>query len=274
MAEMVVPGPVGEEKGFREAVCVHTKKIMDSCQSKDCLENLRVYVNDEDQRVIDQAVSVKSGAAELLYAYIDVEEMRYKKGFYAVNVCCYYRIRADVSTCAGRLTPVSGLSVFRKRCVLYGGSSGAKVFSSATCGGGPIREDGAMPEAIVEVVDPMVLCMRLLDGRCCQSMNDDCAEVPQLVADCFPEALNMCCGSQNIYVTLGQFSILRLERDTQLLMPAYDYCIPCKACSCEDESCQKDPCELFQSVNFPMDAFFPSGERGGCPESSGCGCCK
>ena len=273
MAEMVTPGPVREEKGFREAVCVHTKKIMDSCQSKDCLENLRVFVNDADQRIIDQAVSVKSGAAELLHAYIDVEEMRYKKGFYAVNVRFYYRITADVSTCAGRLTPVSGLAVFQKRCVLYGGSSGAKVFSSTTHSGDPIREDGALPEAVVEVVDPMVLCLRLVDSRCCQAMNDSCVEIPQPVAECFPEALNMCNGSQNIYVTLGQFSILRLERDTQLLMPAYDYCIPCKACTCEDEGCQKDPCELFQAVNFPMDAFFPGGGKDSCiPEPGGCGC--
>lgn len=32
MAEKVVPGPISEEHTIREAVCVHTKKIYDSCK--------------------------------------------------------------------------------------------------------------------------------------------------------------------------------------------------------------------------------------------------
>lgn len=30
------------DTNFREAVCVHTDKIYDSCRDKDCLENVRV----------------------------------------------------------------------------------------------------------------------------------------------------------------------------------------------------------------------------------------
>ena len=32
MPEMVVPGPVCEERSIREAVCIHTRKIFDSCK--------------------------------------------------------------------------------------------------------------------------------------------------------------------------------------------------------------------------------------------------
>ena len=60
-----------------------------------------------------------------------------------------------------------------------------------------------------------------------------------------------------LYVTLGQFSMIRLERDTQLLMPVYDYCVPSKECACGGCDCQEDPCELFRSVQFPMGEFFP-----------------
>ena len=36
MPEKVVPGPVShEERSIREAVCVHTKKIFDSCKEED-----------------------------------------------------------------------------------------------------------------------------------------------------------------------------------------------------------------------------------------------
>lgn len=43
MNERVVPGPVQDSCGIREAVCIHTKKIYDSCRDKDCIEDLRVY---------------------------------------------------------------------------------------------------------------------------------------------------------------------------------------------------------------------------------------
>ena len=35
MPEKVVPGPVNEERRIREAVCIHTRKIFDSCKEKD-----------------------------------------------------------------------------------------------------------------------------------------------------------------------------------------------------------------------------------------------
>lgn len=35
MPEKVVPGPVCEEHSIREAVCIHTKKIFDSCREED-----------------------------------------------------------------------------------------------------------------------------------------------------------------------------------------------------------------------------------------------
>ncbi|MDY3015359.1 MAG: hypothetical protein SOR61_09355 [Evtepia sp.] len=35
MNDRVVPGPVQDSCGIREAVCIHTKKIYDSCRDKD-----------------------------------------------------------------------------------------------------------------------------------------------------------------------------------------------------------------------------------------------
>ena len=43
MPEKVVPGPVEDSRGIREAVCIHTRKIFDSCRDKDCIEDLRFY---------------------------------------------------------------------------------------------------------------------------------------------------------------------------------------------------------------------------------------
>ena len=67
MAETVYPGPVSDLSAVREATCIHTKKIFDSCQSKDCIEDLRLYPTQSSQSIIDQALSVKAGRARLLY---------------------------------------------------------------------------------------------------------------------------------------------------------------------------------------------------------------
>ena len=61
--------------------------------------------------------------------------------------------------------------------------------------------------------------------------------------------------SRRFYVTLGQFSLVRLERETQLLIPVYDYCIPQAECS--GSSDQESPCDLFRNVKFPINEFFP-----------------
>ena len=35
MPEKIMPGPVEDSSGIREAVCIHTRKIYDSCRDKD-----------------------------------------------------------------------------------------------------------------------------------------------------------------------------------------------------------------------------------------------
>ena len=34
MADKVVPGPVDSKASFKEAVCIHTHKVFDSCRDK------------------------------------------------------------------------------------------------------------------------------------------------------------------------------------------------------------------------------------------------
>ena len=59
----------------RGTACIDTKKICDSCIDKDCIEDLRVYLSGEGQRLIDQCGNVKPRCAELLYVSVDVEAM-------------------------------------------------------------------------------------------------------------------------------------------------------------------------------------------------------
>ena len=46
--------------GWQDSVCIHTKKICDSCIDKDCIEDLRVYLPQESQMILDQATNAKA----------------------------------------------------------------------------------------------------------------------------------------------------------------------------------------------------------------------
>lgn len=258
MAETISAGPVCDAAGIREAVCIHTKKIFDSCRDKDCVEDLRFYPTLSSQLVIDRAISLKAGKAELLYAYIDVEPVGFNRGFYTVDVRYFYRVTADAFVGAVRPIGVCGMAVFEKRVILFGSEGSAKVFTS---GDDPMELQSAsstsLPTAVVEAVDPLILSMRMVDPCDCtpgESRACEAAEIPSGIAGSFGEALNMCGEGRRVYVTLGQFSIIRLERDSQLLIPAYDYCVPQKECP---GSGDEDPCSVFGRVQFPMEEFFP-----------------
>ncbi|MCD8004622.1 MAG: hypothetical protein LUE91_03075 [Oscillospiraceae bacterium] len=271
MADRVVPGPVSDTACIREAVYIHTKKIFDSCKDKDCVEDLRFYPTQQSQEVIDRAISVKAGRAELLNAYIDVEPVNFNRGFFTVDVRYFYRVSADVFTGASRPVEVCGLCVFDKRAILFGSDGSAKIFSSVAAEDSPDDqqpEKSNLPTAVVEAVDRIVLSARLVDGCGPRGAQDaELSEVPKQICDCFGGELSLGGQGRRVYISLGQFSMIRLERDTQLLMPAYDYCVPDKECSCGGE---EDPCEVFRKVQFPMDEFFPPNSAAPCGDSQDC----
>lgn len=256
MPENVMPGPVNEMENVRESVCIHTRKIFDSCRDKDCVEDLRFYPTVDALNVLGSAQMSKGGSAELLYVYTDVEPVTFNRGFYSIDMRFFYRVTLQVYTGAPRYTEAEGLCVFDKRCILFGSEGNAKIFSSDTMLEeldipGVMRTN--LPIAVVEAVDPIVLDTRVSDTP----LDGDLpiTDIPAFIAQSFSSELVLDDESaRRYYVTLGQFSLVRLERDTQLLIPVYDYCIPQTECGGGD---QDDPCGLFRSVSFPISEFFP-----------------
>lgn len=261
MPELIEAGAPEFEKNCSEATCVHTRKIYDSCQAKDCLEDLRLYPTGPSQALIDNAVAVRSGRAELLYVDIRVQPVGLGKGFFEVNLNFFYRAVMELSCGTPRPMAVEGLAVFSKRSVLFGSEGTSKTFSSNRCCG-PMATESSLPVAVCEAVDPIVLSTKLVDACDAPCGELSLPEVPEGVLEAFGENI-VVNGNQGkrIYFTLGQFSILRLERDAQLLMPVYDYCMPDKEC-CLDKK-EDDPCEIFQQVDFPVRDFFPPASTEG-----------
>ena len=137
MPEKVMPGPVEGTGGIREAVCVHTRKIYDSCRDKDCIEDLRFYPKLQYVDVINHALSVKGGSADLLYVYVDVEPVNFNRGFYTVDMRFFYNVTLQAYTSCPAPVTVEGLCVFDKRAILFGSEGNAKIFSSEMRAGEP-----------------------------------------------------------------------------------------------------------------------------------------
>lgn len=263
MPDIIQPGPLCGSEQAREAVCIHTKKIYDSCRDKDCIEDLRLYPMQCAQAAIDRAISVRAGRAELLTSSVTVEPVAFNRGYYTVDVRYFYRVSAEAFVGAARPVELSGLAVFDKRSILFGGEGGAKTFSSERTleelESGEGLRDG-LPTAVVEVVDPIVLGMRLVDVGECRPCERELSDVPACICACFNGELAFGGEGKRIYVTLGQFSILRLERDAKLLVPVYGHCMPEKECACGGE---EDPCDVFRQVKFPVEEFFPTNQLAG-----------
>lgn len=237
---------MADSQEITEAVCIHTRKIYDSCRDKDCAEDLRVYPTVCSQAYIESAFSVRPSAATLLYADVNVDEIGFNRGYYTVDVTYFYEVTG--TTFPGE-NPVRGLCVFNKRVMLFGSEGTAKIFASD----GSSADSALQPVAVVECVDPIALNMKLVDA-CPTGLAADVRDIPQSILDYFGEELVVADGVRTLLTTLGQFSIIRLERDSQLVVPVYDYCMPEKECA---GSTEDDPCTLFQRIRFPVEEFFP-----------------
>ena len=257
MPEKVMPGPVQDTACIREAVCIHTKKIYDSCKDKDCIEDLRFYPTATAQSVLSTAQGLRGGSAELIYTFVDVEPVNFNRGYYTVDITYYYRVIADAVMQAGRPCTITGLAVFSKRLVLFGGETTARIYSSRSyksCLCKKSLQEASVPEAIVEVVDPMLLCAHFADNCNCRCGCDrgTLGGVPAGNMVTFDEPIIFDESAiRRVCISLGQFSTVRLERDTQLLIPVYDYCIPSNECTLAGGDCScEDPCKVFDAVTF------------------------
>lgn len=240
-------------------VCVQTDKIYDSCRDKECIENMRVYLTEAGQQILDRAINVKLRKAEIIWVYSDVEPVPFNNGYFTIDLKFFFRVCLDVFCGVGQPTSVEGLATYDKKVILFGSEGNAKVFSSRFK---PDEVDTQLwqktnlPKAQIETVDPIALAARLVDGNeCCDCCcgETDVNSLPESVCRVFDDLI-VDCGSKKVYITLGLFTITRIMRKVQLIIPVIDFCIPDNECIASTDN---NPCELFEKLRFPVDEFFP-----------------
>lgn len=243
---------------LRNALSIHTRKITDSCRDKDCIESLRVYLTRGSQAILDTAAGAKVRCADLVYAAVDVEPVAFDRNHYCIDVTFYYRVLADATIGTCRPAALYGLAVFSKRAVLCGEESRARIFSSEDKTGTLLCQNSNYPTAVVEALDPMVLSSRVKELCDNSHRENTVVQIPANVLELFDDELVLSGDRRRLYVSLGQFSIIRLEREAQIVVPFLDYSLPTKDC-CDAPGCAEDPCEMFSRIPFPANQFTPKG---------------
>lgn len=237
-----------------EAVCIDAQRIYDSCGDKDCLADLRVYFTDRNQELVDSAVNVRLRDADILTVLVDIEPVPFHRGFYSIDMTYFFEVCIDAFAFPGAPpTLIEGICISNKKVILYGSEGNVKVFSSElSCDDfdKQARMTRNLPIATVQVARPIAL-----SARFCTSSQQNCilpCKVPEKVKERFGgEFEHSCC--KDIYATIGVFSIVQLQRNVQMLIPSYDFCIPEKKC----HSSSDNPCEIFSKLDFPTNEFFP-----------------
>ena len=115
-----------------------------------------------------------------------------------------------------------------------------------------------LPTVVVEAAQPICLDIKLIErcrpfGSCCLNVES----IPDNVRQGFEGNFVDNIGVKNCYITVGMFSMIRIERPVQIMLPSCNYCIPEK----ESTPCgNADPCSTFGKMTFPTSEFFPYSE--------------
>lgn len=253
----------GRNGSIECGTCICTDKIFDAVKIKECLEDLKVHLTLEGQDAVDRANNIRAKSAEILKACISVSEVAFNRGYYSVSIRYYFRITFEACIPGGRAVEFQGIAVYDKNLVLFGGEGGVSMFTSDVTGESFCEcnniLDGTVntPKAVLEVASPVVLDVKVAEksynyGCCCCC----CDQIPEYIVNCVNGELTDDNGTKNLYITLGIFSIVRMQRPACLMIHASDYCIPDKDSGALGDS-TASPCDIFNNMCFPVSEFCP-----------------
>ena len=241
-----------------ETVCIDTYRVLDSCRDRDCYEDVRVFLTAFGQEIIEQTCTVRTKSASVIWTNVGVDAVPFNRGFYQVSVRIYILLTFEACLGNGRSQEFDGIAVLEKKVILFGSEGNVSIFrstqSESFCDVQCNKETN-LPVGVVEVVAPIALSTKILEPNCCCgysccACNDIPAGISSLCSGDLVEAEN----GRRLFVSLGVFSVIRIERPAQFLISASDYSVPDKECVAAEED---DPCSLFRTLAFPVNEFSP-----------------
>lgn len=259
--------------GSRDMVCIETNKILDSCRDRDCYEDVKVYLTDCGNEIIEHTSSVRVKDSCIAGTYVSIDPVKFNRGFYSVNIKFYLKLSFEACVGNGRSQEFEGVAVLEKNVVLFGGESSVSIYKS-----NPDANDYCtvpelccgtknVPIAVVEVVDPIILNAKIAENKsdcCCR-----CCCVDDFPRSVTSRINGMLCdngnGEKYLSISVGIFSVIRIVRPAQYLINATEYAVPDKECVAASS---EDPCCVFNAMPFPISEFSSGSNHSGCRDDS------
>ncbi len=231
--------------------CIVALKIYDSCRSQDCLgpEILgparaaeTTVLGDEhiyDGEVIDPPSNAATVSIDKLkikkIMIVSKEESPFKRGYWDLDLKYVFEYRLTFREADGcKIGCVKANSIYNKRVTLFGSCGTESVVATdLLCEG----------ESITLESDPFVI----VEGKAVALSAELKYQKRITICEDLPPEPNA------VFVTIGLFTIIKLCRLVDLSVETKGICIP-EECECID---RLSPCEFFDGLDFPIDAFTP-----------------
>ena len=246
--------------------CIDTNRIYDSSRAQDCLDSLRVILPPGTSDCLRDCTNIKIKEVKVIWAQISADELPFNCGYYDIKIRYYFYVSltcCDTSCCVREF---EGLAIADKCVVLYGGEGNVSVFSSgitddpcpSSCLSNVVAGTNR-PKVVVEVACPVALNVCTVENACPTPFPSEYNAIPDQICALFEEGLdsspNQCI---SLYVSIGVFALIRIERPAQLIIPGCDFCIPDTD---KTPVTVSDPCSLFCNTPFPLSEFYPRAEN-------------
>lgn len=234
--------------------CIIAFKVYDSCRQQDCLTANEIgparaakntVIGNEtiqEGEIIDPPSNAAAVTIDNLHVkkviIVDKSSNPFKNGFWDVDLKYVFQYRLTFREADGTPinSPVCANSIFNKKVTLFGSVGSDLVIATDLfkCHTNDSTTLRAEPFIFVEAKAVALAAELKLQRRLSP------------IEDLPPEP-------NRVNVTIGLFTIIKLYRLVNLNVQSKGFCIPKE---CEDIS-PLNPCDFFESLDFPMDVFAP-----------------
>ena len=276
--------------------CIIAHKIFDQCRQQKCLtpsilgparvaktvtNNCNEILREGDIIVPPcNATSVSIKDLELCNIIITGKKANpFRPGFWDIDLKYIFRYTLIFkATDCTELCCICATNFYNTKVTLFG-SSESDIFTATdlyscqeSLSSGPfVNVEGKAISLSAEL--KYSSCNRGCGCNCGCGCDCDCDCGCGCDCDCGCDADNGTYGAPTaVLVTIGLFTIIKMFRPVNIVIQSLGYCVPeeCKSSG----TCPDNPCDFFNSIEFPMNLFSPTGTGDYMHQScnQGCGC--
>ncbi len=258
-----------DKKKSLEEQCIIAYKIYDQCRAQICLTPAMLgparaltSMNpcmcqgyDQGEIIVPPVTSTSVSINNFQIGSITILSKKpnpFRNGFWDVEIKFVFTYTLVFrNACNADLAQINAFSVYKTKVTLYGACA-SDVVTATDLFGQCAQPAECGPFVTVEAKG--VGLAAELRFPCCCDCNCGCNDNEES-----PTAVN---------VTLGLFAIYKIFRPVNLCVESSGFCIPEEcACASNGVSAVDNPCDFFDSLEFPLNIFAP-------PESCGFAGCK